>query len=79
MSGADQSEILSRSGKTRTLDPQVQFDRFVDLIFNSVQPAIVDIENRVVAQDTRNEQVAGITGRCWHHYSQSGNVSKPGV
>src|SRR5688500_15893835 len=79
VAASDEREILPGAGAPRTFVREIPFLDRRELFLESVEPAVIEVEHRIVGEHACDEQVARISRRRWHHDAETGDVREPGL
>src|SRR5690348_10899094 len=79
MACASDCKVATSAANNTALVRQVSFDDRRFLFFQIVQPSIIDIQYRVIAESRGYEKISRITRSGRHNYSQARDMRKPSV
>src|SRR5438477_4740906 len=77
VAASNEREILSGTRELRAFIGEIALLDWRQLFLESVQPAIVEIQDRIIGKNARDQQIARVGRRRWHNHTKSGYVSEP--
>ena len=77
VAASDEREILPAAREARAFLREIPFFDRRELFLETIEPSIVEVENRIIGKHTRDEKIARIRRRRRHHDAKTRDVREP--